>query len=196
MQDSIGSRLRSLIDGQGVTIRAFSERCEIPYRTLQEYLVDKSKPGTDHLKRLAVAGVNINWLLTGSMETKMQELPILNLKYMSGIAFEWRDLGKHLLWNAEALMLQDFYDQVKNNPDLGPKSFAEPIYEPIFSLFSLWAKVAEEDRREQIQRLRKDGWTAKEVAELISKGWGWEEALDVHRRVLARLDNEGQSNET
>lgn len=63
----LADRLRRYIAFNGMTIREFEKTSGIPYRTLQDYLSDKRKPGADHLTRLAEIGVDVNWLLTGKL---------------------------------------------------------------------------------------------------------------------------------
>jgi len=62
---TIGGRLRRLLRLRNQSIRDFSEATGIPYRTLQDYLAGKAKPGADQLGRIAAAGVDVNLLLTG-----------------------------------------------------------------------------------------------------------------------------------
>ena len=62
---TIGARLRSAISGQGYTLAAFAAESSIPYRTLQNYVADKRKPGADHLAKMLEAGVDMSWLLMG-----------------------------------------------------------------------------------------------------------------------------------
>ena len=47
-------------------IREFSDLTGIPYRTLQDYLGDKSKPGAEQLARISAVGLDVNLLLTGT----------------------------------------------------------------------------------------------------------------------------------
>jgi transcriptional regulator with XRE-family HTH domain len=62
---TIGHRLRRLLGLRGQSIREFSDATGIPYRTLQDYLGDKSKPGAEQLARIASAGIDVNLLLSG-----------------------------------------------------------------------------------------------------------------------------------
>ena len=59
----IGDRLRRFLQLRGWTIRSLADRTGIPYRTLQDYLANKNRPGTAHLSAMAGAGVDLNWLL-------------------------------------------------------------------------------------------------------------------------------------
>ena len=54
-----------------MSIREFSRRTEIPYRTLQDYLAGKRLPGAKRLARMSAFGVDLNWLLTGRLRTTM-----------------------------------------------------------------------------------------------------------------------------
>jgi len=64
-EPSVGTRLRRLLRLRGQSIREFSEAAGIPYRTLQDYLAGKAKPGADQLARIAGAGIDVNFLLNG-----------------------------------------------------------------------------------------------------------------------------------
>lgn len=49
-----------------ISIVQLAHMTSIPYRTLQDYLADKSKPGTPHVMLLAQAGLEIHELLLGA----------------------------------------------------------------------------------------------------------------------------------
>lgn len=66
----IGDQLRGFLRFRGLTIRAFSDSTGIPYRTLQDYLANKNRPGTAHMLAMARAGVDLNWLLLGSEDSR------------------------------------------------------------------------------------------------------------------------------
>lgn len=62
---TIADRLRGYIKANGLTVKDFERLSEIPYRTLQDYLMDKRQPGAAQLARMCEAGVDLNWLITG-----------------------------------------------------------------------------------------------------------------------------------
>lgn len=63
---SIKNRLRHIINYYNLNLKEFSEKTNIPYRTLQNYLLGLREPNIDILKKLCTQlGININWLLTG-----------------------------------------------------------------------------------------------------------------------------------
>ena len=62
---TVGSRLKRLIRQRGQTYKAFAEDTGISYRTLEAYLSDISKPGAEQLTKMALAGIDVNLLLTG-----------------------------------------------------------------------------------------------------------------------------------
>ena len=72
---TVGGRLRRFLTFAGLSIRDFSKRTGVPYRTLQNYLAGNRLPDAEHLGRLAGAGIDINWLLTGELRPAM--LPVL-----------------------------------------------------------------------------------------------------------------------
>ena len=59
--------MRGFLAFAGLSIRDFSRETGVPYRTLQDYLADKRLPGAAHLGRMARAGIDLNWLLTGKL---------------------------------------------------------------------------------------------------------------------------------
>jgi transcriptional regulator with XRE-family HTH domain len=62
----VGSRLRAAISARGETLKSFSDRSGIPYRSLQEYVAGKNKPGFEQLQKIAASGVDVGFLLTGT----------------------------------------------------------------------------------------------------------------------------------
>jgi hypothetical protein len=66
-------RLRAIIERRADTIRAFADELKIPYPTLQNYLLRSRPPHAEHLAKLALAGIDLNWLLTG----RQSQVPIL-----------------------------------------------------------------------------------------------------------------------
>ncbi|MFZ4605226.1 MAG: helix-turn-helix domain-containing protein [Caulobacter sp.] len=62
----VGLRLRAAINARGETLRSFSDRSGIPYRSLQEYVAGKNKPGFEQLQKIATSGVDVGFLLTGT----------------------------------------------------------------------------------------------------------------------------------
>lgn len=71
-KSGIPDRLRSFIRFRGQPIRQFATEAQIPYSTLQDYLSGKSRPGADHLLRMAALGLNVDWLLTGRLPFRYQ----------------------------------------------------------------------------------------------------------------------------
>ncbi len=64
---ALGRRLRLFIELRGQSIPVFAEEKEIPARTLNHYIAGRRTPGTDNLLRLAAAGLDVDWLLTGRL---------------------------------------------------------------------------------------------------------------------------------
>lgn len=63
---SIATRLRSVLDLKGLSIKEASEAVGIPYRTLQNYLLDEREPNAKAMGALRThLGVSVDWLLTG-----------------------------------------------------------------------------------------------------------------------------------
>ncbi len=65
-QSSIGGRLRAAIAARRESLREFSDRTGIPYRSLQQYLRDERAPGAEALGRIAAhSGIDLHYLLLG-----------------------------------------------------------------------------------------------------------------------------------
>jgi transcriptional regulator with XRE-family HTH domain len=63
---SISTRLRGVLDLKGLSIKEASEIVGIPYRTLQNYLLDEREPNAKAMGAIRTnLGVSIDWLLTG-----------------------------------------------------------------------------------------------------------------------------------
>ena len=63
---SISTRLRSVLDLKGLSIKEASEVVGIPYRTLQNYLLDEREPNAKAMGAIRTnLGVSVDWLLTG-----------------------------------------------------------------------------------------------------------------------------------
>ena len=66
---NISDRLKALLDAQSLTIKAFSELTEIPYRSVQNYLREERDPNAEALNKICEKmNVNLNWLITGNGE--------------------------------------------------------------------------------------------------------------------------------
>ncbi len=61
----VAERLRGIIQARGESLKSFSDKSGIPYRSLQEYVGGKNKPGFEQLQKMASVGVDVGFLLTG-----------------------------------------------------------------------------------------------------------------------------------
>lgn len=61
----VSERIRDAIRARGQTLKGFSTVMDIPYRSMQDYVAGKSKPGFEQLKKFAKAGIDIGYILTG-----------------------------------------------------------------------------------------------------------------------------------
>lgn len=82
---SVGNRIRLSIEGRGETIAAFSRATGIPYRRLQDFLSNTSKPSFEHLARMASGGLDIGFILTG--------FPTFTIDHPSSGNIEFIELG-------------------------------------------------------------------------------------------------------
>jgi transcriptional regulator with XRE-family HTH domain len=65
-QTCISERLKAVLEEQGLSIKAFAQRTDLPYRTAQSYLNGERSPNVEGLTKLATRMcINITWLLTG-----------------------------------------------------------------------------------------------------------------------------------
>ena len=59
-------RLKELQQVLKLSIKEFAERCGIPYRTMQSYLLNTHSPTAQNIQKITETfDVNINWLLSG-----------------------------------------------------------------------------------------------------------------------------------
>lgn len=63
---SISHRLKTVLDEKGLSIKACAELLGMPYRTLQNYLLNARDPSADVLIKVSqTLNVNLNWLMMG-----------------------------------------------------------------------------------------------------------------------------------
>lgn len=66
---SINNRLREVMEYKGLNIKAFAELLDVPYRTLQNYLLNERDPSAEVLIKISdVLNVDLNWLMRGEGE--------------------------------------------------------------------------------------------------------------------------------
>ncbi|KGQ38746.1 XRE family transcriptional regulator [[Actinobacillus] muris] len=66
---SISNRLREVMEYKGLNIKAFAQLLDVPYRTLQNYLLNERDPSAEVLIKISdVLNVNLNWLMRGEGE--------------------------------------------------------------------------------------------------------------------------------
>lgn len=163
---SLGQRLRLYIDVNGITVRAFSERSGIPYRSVHEYLSDKRKPSADHLENMARLGVDIAWLLTGEKRASLTfdfTGYADHIEKVSGIVAADDDLSRYFLNDAVQIVDRWMIDHPNSAPSMG-------LFGWIASVVSLWGLYANaaEGISDKIIASRKNGLSAEEVGEQIT----------------------------
>ncbi|MFC1023962.1 helix-turn-helix domain-containing protein [Pasteurella multocida] len=63
---SIINRLREVMECKDLNIKAFAELLDVPYRTLQNYLLNERDPSAEVLIKISdVLNVDLNWLMRG-----------------------------------------------------------------------------------------------------------------------------------
>lgn len=82
---SISNRLREVMECKGLNIKAFAELLDVPYRTLQNYLLNERAPSAEVLIKIGnVLNVDLNWLMRGegsifySPELSKKEQQLIN----------------------------------------------------------------------------------------------------------------------
>jgi len=64
---STQKRLKQIIQYNNMNIKQFSLKTGIPYRTVQNYLLEKTTMGSNAIKKIYTAfGIDLLWLLTGN----------------------------------------------------------------------------------------------------------------------------------
>lgn len=66
---SISNRLREVMEYKGLNIKAFAQLLDVPYRTLQNYLLNERDPNAEVLIKISdVLNIDLNWLMRGEGE--------------------------------------------------------------------------------------------------------------------------------
>ena len=99
--EGLTQRIRLIRAQLGYTQKAMAERVSVKYRSWQDYENGKSIPGGKVLGDIAVLGININWLLTGTgamrvpdgSQTASGGLPELIVAAMREVLDEMDDPG-------------------------------------------------------------------------------------------------------
>ncbi|NBI44008.1 helix-turn-helix domain-containing protein, partial [[Haemophilus] felis] len=77
---SIKNRLKTVIEYKGLSLKAFSDLTEIPYRSIQNYLRDERDPNLEALVKIGTkTDVNLHWLITGMGKIFRNEIEELEL---------------------------------------------------------------------------------------------------------------------
>lgn len=103
---SAGERLRASIEGRGKSLAAFARHSNIPYRSLQDYVAGKSKPGFEQLAKLAHQGLDVGYILTGHPTAETDEL----LPAMARLS-DFALVGSHPYRRDETLGIADRVDR-------------------------------------------------------------------------------------
>ena len=68
-QMNTSERLKQVMEVKGFNLKTFSEQTDIPYRTLQNYILTNREPSAESLAKLhSQLGINLNWLMSGNGE--------------------------------------------------------------------------------------------------------------------------------
>lgn len=66
---STSERLKQVMEVKGFNLKTFAEQADIPYRTLQNYILTNREPSAESLAKLhSQLGINLNWLMSGKGE--------------------------------------------------------------------------------------------------------------------------------
>ena len=59
------TRLKHIMEAKGFNLKTFAEQADIPYRTLQNYILSGREPSAEALMKLHTRlGINLNWLVS------------------------------------------------------------------------------------------------------------------------------------
>ena len=79
-QMNTSERLKQVMDAKGFNLKTFAEQADIPYRTLQNYILSGREPNAEALMKLhSRLGINLNWLVSGNGEMFTNNTEILDL---------------------------------------------------------------------------------------------------------------------
>lgn len=68
-QMNTSERLKRIMEVKGFNLKTFAEQADIPYRTLQNYILSGREPNAEALMKLhSRLGINLNWLISGNGE--------------------------------------------------------------------------------------------------------------------------------
>lgn len=161
---SISVRLRLHLNLAGKSIKEFSDQSLIPYRTVQEYLSGKRKPGSDHLVRMHEAGVPIVWLLTGELENSLS-FTFEHFDAISGILGASPDICSHFAH--EAIEIVD--DANKRLIEEGK----EPLHVMgiITSIYSVLYIISDamDHVSDKVLKMKKLNWSDDEIVSFFMK---------------------------
>jgi transcriptional regulator with XRE-family HTH domain len=148
-----------------MTIERFATETGIKRTTIQEYLAGKSKPSADALERIARAGVNVDWLLTGEVRPSiLAALPLFeNARPVRGVLAEDPELGLVVLSRA----LEKMNDWAQQSAEIDRKINFSRMLEVTWRLFLQFAQNAER-QRETIIRVRQEGGSPETVAGFVT----------------------------
>lgn len=110
-QMNTGERLKQVMEVKGFNLKTFSEQADIPYRTLQNYILSGREPNAEALMKLHTRlGVNLNWLVSGNGEMYTSEQNIsLNVEE-SELLNQYRTInesGKRILKTTSQAILNE-----------------------------------------------------------------------------------------
>lgn len=161
-QSSVGERIRRVIAARGQSLKAFSDQSGIPYRSLQDYVAGKNRPGFDQLQRMAVTGVDISYLLTGEYGGTALRAFAQSVDKAVLLSSD-REVAK-LVFNG-AIAAADNVNETRISNGSGHMS-AQDILDTLQYALSLAVKVSSE-MDDELCNLRKRGVSASAVTSVI-----------------------------
>ncbi|AIZ78484.1 helix-turn-helix domain-containing protein [Actinobacillus equuli] len=73
-------RLKRIMEVKGFNLKTFAEQADIPYRTLQNYILSGREPNAEALMKLHTRlGINLNWLVSGNGQMFNDKFEVSNL---------------------------------------------------------------------------------------------------------------------
>jgi len=160
---TIGMRLKRLAALRSQNAKQFAETTGIPYRTLQDYMADRRKPGAEHLAKLSENGCDVNWLLTGQFVNPSIMAKEYGFDIESDAVVADQDLLSKLM-----TMSQEITDAINDAwiKKYGHSLTLEQLLKHLSSLYGQ-AIIVAQGLEDQILILRKHGTRTNAIVEII-----------------------------
>jgi transcriptional regulator with XRE-family HTH domain len=178
-----GERLAQQMGELGLDALKLATVCGIERRTVYSYISGPAKPSAEVLSRMASLGIDIEWILTGRLTTRLFSSPhLVTMRPVAGIVSENREIGTYLLRRAQLFVGHE----AQAAGALKVAGLMNVILR-CWDVFAYWAMRAEKDRSE-IEQLQREGTPAINIASWIARQYGPSTPADPDALTAALLD--------